>query len=232
MKRLLSIILSAAVLFYGVWPAYSGYSIKGALDAKDPDGLRQRIDFESVRSSLRPAIAAKVESSLDAAAEKAGPGGAKIFAALKTQIMPKIVEVALARVVTPEALIRVHAERGTIKDILNKIIGEQVAKSGGGLGGGIGGSDSAAGFDPGALLGGLAGKKEAAGATKQAPSAAGEPGAAPGITWRNVKGFGLDGPAGIYVRLAKDAAAIEPDLTAHMTFQGSGWMLTGLDPRL
>ena len=238
MKRFVAIVIVAAGLFYAVWPAYSGYSIKSALDAKDPDALRQRVDFEAVRGSMRPAITAKVENVLDDAASRAGPSGAKIYAALKLQIMPKIVEATLARAVTPDALIRVYAERGTIKEILNKIIGEQAGKPGeqagkpgGGLAGGAAGGDGPTGFDAGKLLGGLLGGKDAPGPeTKAVPASAPKSGG--GLTWRNIKGFGFDGPAGVYVRLAKDAAASEADLTAHMSFQGAGWVLTGLEPKL
>ena len=95
MKRLLSLLILGLALFYVAWPAYSGYAIKTALDAKDAAGLNARINFPQVRKSLRPAITVKVESALDAAATKAGPSGAKIYAALKTQLMPKIVEAAL-----------------------------------------------------------------------------------------------------------------------------------------
>ena len=240
MKRLLSLLALGLALFYIAWPAYSGYAIKGALDAKDPEGLRQRIDFDAVRSSMRPAITAKVESTFDAAASKAGPNGSNIFAALKPQFVPKIVDAALGRIVTPEALIRVHGERGTIKDILDKQIGDQVAKAGGlgGLAGAFSGKGSsqgdtagAPGFDAGKVLGGLFGKKDAgAPAAPKSEPASGE--AKPSLSWRNIKGFGMDGLTGIYVSLAKDAAAPDADLTAHMTFQGGGWVLTGLEPRL
>ena len=239
MKRLIGLCVLGLALFYIAWPAYSGYAIRAALDAKDPGALRERIDFESVRTSMRPAITAKVESTLDAAATKAGPNGANIYAALKTQIMPKIVEAALSRVVTPEALIRVHAERGTIKDILDRQIGDQVAKAGGlgGLAGalsgetaGQGGSTNPTGCDAGKLLGGLLGKKETAVPAPKPAATAGE--VKPSLSWRNIKGFGFEGPTGVYLSLAKDAASPEPDLTAHMTFQGGGWMLTGLEPRL
>ena len=130
MKRLLALVVLAAALFYVAWPAYSGYALKAALEAKDVEALRASVDFDSVRETMRPAITVKVETLLDTAAEKAGPAAAKIYAALKTQIMPKIVETALQRAVTPETLIKVHAGRGTLKEVVNKLIGEQVTKEG------------------------------------------------------------------------------------------------------
>jgi Protein of unknown function (DUF2939) len=244
MKRLLSLLILGLALFYVAWPAYSGHVIKSALDAKDATGLNARIDFPQVRNSMRPAITAKVESTLDAAATKAGPSGAKIYAALKTQMMPKIVEAALDKFVTPEALIKVYSERGTIKDLLNKMVGDQVARTGGaGLGdlagvltgnaGQQGETAHQSGYDVGKVLGGLFGTKEtvtAPAATK--PAAVGGKTGGPGMTWRNIKGFGLDSPTGVYISLAKDAAASDADITAHMSFTDGGWVLTGLVPHL
>ncbi len=243
MKRLLSLVVFAATLFYIAWPAYSGYAIKQALDASDAAGLSERVDFPAVRNSMRPAITTKVEETLDATAAKAGPSAAKIYAALKTKFMPKIVEAALDRAITPEALIRINAERGTIKQILDRMVAEQVTKTGGpGLGNaGLGGSGGLAGqaapegaaaqpkFDAGKVLGGWFGGKETGESAKlPAPSAA----KAPPMTWRNVKGYGLDGLTGVYVRLAKDPISSAADVTARMSFVDGGWILTGLEPRL
>jgi Protein of unknown function (DUF2939) len=242
MKRILSLLIVAAALFYIAWPAYSGVAIKAALDGRDASGLRERVDFDAVRDSMRPAITTKVETALDAAAEKAGPSAAKIYAALKTQMMPKIVEASLQRIVTPETLIRVHAERGTIKDIMNKMIGDQVSNSGG-SGGALGalasafagtgagsGAEKPDRFDAGKLIGGLFGAKGNNAAEAPPVDASGP--AKSSVTWRNIRGAGLDGPLGVYVRLSKDPAATEPDITATMSFRGSGWVLTGLEPRL
>ncbi len=243
MKRIVSLLIIAAALFYVAWPAYSGAAIKAALEAKDAGALRERVDFDAVRESMRPAITIKVETVLDAAAEKAGPSAAKIYAALKTQMMPKIVDASLQRIVTPETLVRVYAERGTIKEIMNKMIGEQVS-NGGGLGGALGAlagafagkandksaSDKSGGIDAGKVLGGLFGSK--GNTAPEAPQTALSGPAKPSVSWRNVRGAGLDGPLSIYLRLSKDPSALEPDITATMSFRAGGWVLTGLEPRL
>ena len=236
MKRLLLLVVFAAMLFYVAWPAYSAYVIKTALDNNDADTLNARIDFPAVRASLRPAITAKVEATLDAASAKAGPSGAKIYAALKTKFMPKIIEAALDRALTPEALVRINAERGSIKDILDRLVAEQVTKTGGsGLGGlvgafsqggALGNGDNASDqskFDAGKVLGGLFGKKD--GGSNEAPAQPPTGKAAP-MTWRNIKGYGLDGLTGVHVSVAKDAAASGPDVTARMSFDGTGWLIT------
>lgn len=244
MKRLLAIIFVALGLFYVAWPAYSARAIKVALDEQDAQTLSERIDFPAVRSSMRPAITAKVESALDAAAaSKTGAGAAKIYAALKTQMLPKIVTAALDGLVTPQALIKVNAERGTIRQILDRLVAEQLS-----LGGGLNGVSAAwnaltandgqpdtggKSADVDKLLGRLLGKtppSEAAAPAKSAGSESSSP--RHGLGFRNVKGFGFDSPTGVFLRLAKDPASTEPDLTAHMSFVSGGWILTGLEPRL
>jgi len=235
MKRLIALILVAAALFYGAWPAYSGASIRAALEARDASALSEWVDFEAVRQSMRPAITVKVESTLDAAAAKAGPSASKIYAALKSQMMPKIVEAALSGAVTPDVLIRLYAERGTLKDILNKRIGDQVSKSGGGAITVDAGSATVTspGADAGGFFGGLFGGKSKAPASEApAPPATQDSAAKPSASWRNIRGLGFNGPLEVYVDLAKDPASVRSDLRASMSFRGNGWVLTGLEPQL
>ncbi len=75
MKRLMTLLVLIGLAFYGAWPAYSGYTIKSALAAKDSETLSAKIDFPSVRESMRPAVSAKVETSLAKSLKKAGPAG-------------------------------------------------------------------------------------------------------------------------------------------------------------
>ncbi len=97
------------------WPAYSGYEIKTSLDAHDAARLAAKIDFPSVRASLRPAVAAKVEKTLTAdAASKAGPARAPMTDDLRAKLMPRIIDAVLAVLVTPETLIRIHPSRAAI----------------------------------------------------------------------------------------------------------------------
>jgi hypothetical protein len=54
MRRLVSLVVLAALGFYVAWPAYSLYRIRGALDAQDAQVLASKVDFDSVRESLKP----------------------------------------------------------------------------------------------------------------------------------------------------------------------------------
>ena len=241
MKRLLGLILVLLAAFYVVWPGFAAYQIKSALEAKDKDGLTGLVDFDSVRQSLRPAVTAKVESSINQAAEKAGPAGAGIFGALKGQMMPKLVDSALQQLVTPESLIKLHAGRASLKDAMDQLVVDQVAKEGG-LGAAIpapSGSDSGGlGGTLGKIIGGLLGGSKAETPAAPPPAAPAAAPAAPepaagekpkyGIA--NLKGAGFDGPLAVYLQFAKDPEASKADVTARMTFVNGGWRLTGLEP--
>ncbi len=171
MKLLGFIAIIAAIAFYVAWPAYSGYDINQALEAKDAARLAAKVDFPSVRASLRPAVAAKVENELAVALKKAGPSGGMLTDDVKAHLMPRVIDGVLNALVTPEMLIRIHEQGGSVKEAIDGLVAER-AKSGdvlgdliGGLktgdgsadGGGLGKLGKLAekyGIDPGKVLGG------------------------------------------------------------------------------
>ena len=244
MKSIGFVALVAALAFYVGWPAYSGYEIKAALAAKDKDRLAAKIDFESLRASLRPAVAATVEKRLEATLKNAGPAERALLDQLESRLMGQIIDAVLGALVTPEILIRVLSDGANLKDAIDTIVAERIGKSaalGGLLSGdpGAGGGDSALGKlgkvaekfgqDPGKVLGGLFGTKSAdkPGSPAVVPDPSG-----PGYGLENIKHFGLNGPLGIAIGVARDPAAAEPDLTAEMSFVDGDWKLSGLIPRL
>lgn len=266
MKRLIFLGILAVFGFYAAWPAYTAYQIHQGLKSGNAAQLSSKIDFEKVRSSLRPTIEREADMTLSDTLAKAGSAGAALAPGLKEKILPGLVERTLTALVTPDVLIRFYRERGSAKDRMKRIVMDEAGKMGGiaGLGGGLGGLLGAAGAKPeggkaaelggigsvGALadklgggngLGGLFGKKpQEAPATPPQPASAAEKSASPeesadkappayGLS--NIKGFGFDGPLGLRLGIAKDAAASEPDLTAHMAFTGFDWKLVGLVPR-
>jgi hypothetical protein len=245
-KSLGSVGLLAALAFYVGWPLYSGYEIKTALDRSDAPGLTTRIDFDRVRVSLRPAVAAKVDKAVSDMLAKAGTAGGALGDKLKAQIMPRIVDGVLATLVTPEMLIRIHASGSTLKEALDGLVADRASKSEG-LGGflitspGESGSgnklDEIAGkfgIDTKKVFGGVA--SDSAPPPAPAPEdvlaakGGGKPKPQYGIG--NIKQFSLSGPLGLTVAVARDPAARKPDLTAEMTFIDGGWKLTGLVPTL
>jgi Protein of unknown function (DUF2939) len=260
MKKLIGLLVLALLGFYVVWPAWSGYQIYTALNDKDASLLERKIDFPSVRDSIRPVVTGEVEKQVDQQLKQAGGGlGAAIGGDLKKQLMPKMVDLVLQTVITPANVIRIASEGGDAASTVRKIFEEQMAKAGGmpgmpklGGAGGIGGVaiPGGAGGGLGGLggivnqMGGLPGLPGLGGAAPQVPAATpstAKPAAAPAPTtaagktkfgFANIKSFGFNGPLGFKIAIAKDPAASTPDVTAGMSFSGFDWKVTEVIPRI
>lgn len=260
MKRLIFLLLLLALGFYVFWPAWSGYQIKTALDAGDAQTLSSKIDFASVKESLRPAAYAYAERYLDDTLKTAGPASTVIDDRTKKSLLPKVVDQSLDRLVTPDNMIRIAQQGGSVTSRLSNLVREQMGSMGPipGLGnlsdlaklsrGGSGGAGAAAGLGGliGAAtkgkvnldgLGGLIGgkKKTETDAAPAAPSAspaaeAKDDGGSIGLS--NIKSVGFAGPLGLQVSVAKDGTSESADLTAEMGFRDLDWKLVALRPRL
>ena len=239
MGKLLGLIIVALLGFYVVWPAYTGYRIKNALDTDNADLLAAKIDFDGVRETLKPAVTAEVEKAVTASLQQGGAGNDALILQLKTQVMPKVVETALTGVVTPETILRVYREGADYKATLSQIIGE---KTGGAALGGLAGAGSGAKGGLGDLLGNVSKALGATGidpgkALGAKPPAAGAPtpaatGAKRQYSLANIKSFSMSGPLGFSVGIARDPAATEPDVTADLAFRGGDWKIVGLTPKI
>lgn len=258
MKRLISLIIILGIGFYIGWPAWSGYQIKSALDAGNADTLRQKIDFVSVRQSLRPAATHHAEKMMnDALQTSNSPVATVLDDDTKATLLPNIVDATLDRVVTPENLIRIASQGGDVKDAVAKIVKEQMSGSLGGLSAlsnlpkvRIGDEDGQDGteLDIGGLVGGIVGAATGndqglggllggVGAPKKQAEV--QPVAPPPAKKKTKKKFGLDniksvgfaGPLGLQVGVAQDPKAKKPDLTAEMGFRDMDWKLVALRPR-
>ena len=258
MKRLIALIVLLLAVFYVAWPAWTAYQIATAVKARDADTLDRKIDFASVRTTLRPIAEQKIGEIYDKFQQQAGPAASIIVGQIKKDVIPKIAEQALGNLVTPANLLRVVTEGGTLKANAEKILAEQVGKiglpglSGSGAGAGGGGQLPGGLKLPGGLagLGGSAGLGEIAGklglpglggaqskqdaGKPEAPAAgqAGTPAAPASYGLANIKKFGFLGPFGFEIGVAKDAAAAEPDVIAEMRFVGGNWRVTGIRPKI
>ncbi|MDZ4843250.1 MAG: DUF2939 domain-containing protein [Hyphomicrobium aestuarii] len=255
MSRLLALLILGLVAFYVAWPAWSGYQIKTALDAGDAAGLARKIDFDRVRSSLRPAVTAEVEKSLGAAIAASGQPP-EVVAKVKADATPKLVDTALNGIVTPESVVRLYRERANLRTVVARIVAEKLASREGlaALGslagamspgkvdtgniiGQLGKLAEQSGVDPGKILDGLFGKKDGgAGSVGTTTSGSGAGGTGSGaadsggITIDNIKSFAMVGFTGYAIGIAKDKAATRPDITAELAFTGSDWQLVALTP--
>jgi hypothetical protein len=254
MKKLLALIVLAAIGFYAAWPIYSGWRLMNAMNNGDAAGLANLVDFDSVRRSMRPAVEAQVGQRVDQQMAQMNPLVGKMAGDFKGQITSQVADTVLSQVVTPENVIRIAREGGNVAGTVEKIVMEQMSKAGGlpGLpGGGSGGGGMPA--IPGGLggvLGGLGGLGGAAGqlgipgmgggakvdsAPAPAiapPSTANSPTPKPSYGLGNIKSFGFAGPLGLSLSVARDPAATKPDLTTVMRFTGSDWKITDVVPHL
>lgn len=233
MKLLSGLLILLAGAFYVAWPAYSGYRIKTALEGGDVPGLERGIDFPAVRASMRPVVTEKLAQSFKGAGGGT-PGGDLLAGTIGQAALPKIVDGALDRLLTPQALIRLHAEGKSFKEVIDGLA-KPTAKTGG--------SDLQVGVQVGKWLAELLGKKGEASSSPGAESGSASAGddtatsntAVPEerrLGLGNIKSVMFNGPLSVSVGVARDAKASDADLTATMSFVDGDWKVTGLVPRL
>ncbi|MEL6298406.1 MAG: DUF2939 domain-containing protein [Pseudomonadota bacterium] len=249
MFRFILLILVGVLAFYVGWPAYSGYQINTALKAKDTETLEAKIDFPSVRASMRAPIMAQVEQRMDAAtkaiAEAGGPAGTIDRAKVET-----VVDGALADTVNAQKLAEIVSEGGDLTRAIQAAVLAQVQKAGGitALFRPASPSEPAPQTNGGGLIGGIMRNGEIQGAVSDLagkffksqdiakmlfPAPAGGDGSAAnasemGIS--NIKSVGFAGPLGLTMGVARDPASAQADVTAEMRFEDMDWRLKKMTP--
>jgi hypothetical protein len=254
MKRLMLLVL-LLFGFYVVWPGYSGYQIRNALEAKDATALAEKVDIASVKESLRPFATAEAERTVAEMLEKSKAG--VLGPDIAKKVLPRLIDLSLDALVTPESIIRIYAEHGAVKEAVGRMVRDQLGRSGGiaGLGAALSGTPPG---NTGRVTGAVEGLARAGGARnpvstvptvttptvnipihspvrtvgapEQGPAAAAEVKRGYGLS--NIKRLGPSGPLSIEIGVAKDSSAAEADVVAEMSFTGTDWKLTGLKPRL
>jgi hypothetical protein len=254
MIRILFILLAVFIGGWVAWPAYSAYQIYSGMKTADEGVLQRKINWDSMRTSLRPVVAVEVEKAISDVGGQ-GVSGA-LMPQLKQKFMPQIIDLALKTVVTPKGLAEVMAHGGDVSSTVSRIVSKQLGKlgglgaltsggegsdSGGGLLGGLLGGGKKGG---GGLLGGLLGNKQVrelagdklgkvmGGSKTLEPAVEAETKTdKPSYGLGNIKRFAYTGLGAMEVGVAKDPKADISDVTAVMEFQGFDWKLTGLMPR-
>jgi Protein of unknown function (DUF2939) len=212
MKRYILLALCLLLAFYVGWPLWSAYKIHSALEANDAKTLETKVDFPSVRVSLKPSVTAEVERALERAA--GGVAGQLLGGALKQQLAPQLVDTIVNTVITPQRIGDFYQRRGDIKDILAERMARRRERGDGG------GATGAATETQSAGTGGGGTEKAGAGTTPRVK-----------MGWRNLKRLSFSGPLGFEIGVARDAGAAGPDIVAQLGFQGFDWKLVGLIPR-
>jgi len=261
MRKFLVLALLLLIGFYVGWPAYSAWQIQSAMTGGDPSALARKIEFTSVRESLRPAVSQQVNVEAQKLIGRASVGRNQLNALVKP-MMPKLVDEVLATLVTPQNAIRIAKGTGSVSARISAIVKDQLGKAGDALGPlgrllSSNGGGSATGSSLalprgsgqlGAVVGGLFG--QAAGnrsgqqverapvatpaATPEAPDAASADDGpeAPSFGLSNIKSFGFKGPLAFELGVAQDPNATRPDVTAEMAFTNFDWKIVGIRPRL
>lgn len=119
MRKAFFLIPGLFLIFYIAWPAWSGYRIYDALEKNDIATLERKIDFPSVRESLKPAIRIDVDRTLDRT--PAEVAGQQRDGRLRQEIGPRLVEAALNKIVTAQSIASLYTWRGDISRILKDV---------------------------------------------------------------------------------------------------------------
>ncbi len=251
MKRLLLLIILLAGGFYVGWPAFSGYQIHQGLQSEDVAVLEDRIDFASVRQSMRGPILAQVTKQLQTG------GGAPLKAlgvgadAVDMSKVETIVDGALDQTVTAPKLVEVYKSGEDFGTVLQSAVLKQVSDNGGLTAllkeGALPSSTPSSGSGAGSVIGGLLDNENARGVVgdvvgklvksgdlakllfpKRPEAATAKPSEDFGIG--NIKSVGFAGPLGLTMGVARDTDASEADVTAEMQFENMGWRVKKLTP--
>jgi Protein of unknown function (DUF2939) len=257
MRRLLIIVvLLALVGFYVAWPAWSGWQIKNALDQRSPELLASKVDFPSVRAGLKPIVAVEVQKRVEQALAELGPAAALLGPKLREELAPKLAEAALNSAITPDGVIRIAAEGGSIKDSIEKVLKDQTGRGGlpkmgggtdagagqralgglpGGLGGILGGAGdiaSKSGVNVGGILGGGNSPVKTVPNTPSPAEPATKAAEPAKFGMANVKRLAMTGLASFEVGVARDPKASEADVTATIAFTGGDWKVVSIRPKI
>lgn len=131
MKRLILLIVVIVFGFYVAWPAFSGYQINKALKGNDADALSRKIDFPSVRQSMRGPILAKIDERMVSVMKQLGPAAAVLGGGVKKQQIASIIDASLADVINPQRVMAIYAKGGDFTGAMRDSILKQIDKMGG-----------------------------------------------------------------------------------------------------
>lgn len=240
MGRLLVAILFALIAFYIAWPAVSAWQIYGAVQDKDPSALSSKVDFQSVRDSMRPAVEARISSKIEEMKQSQSGTTAIVAGLVQGGMLSQFTGIVLKSIVTPENMIRLAHEKGSLPEKIERIIRDQMGGVGGRLAQGGGDGQSSVGglfkkLDDSIGGGGIKSFKpgtEQSGTQVVRKTETETTGSPPPVGIDNIKSFGFAGPLAFDIGFARDPKALKPDLTARMEFKEFDWQLTQIVPRL
>jgi hypothetical protein len=121
MRRLIVALLGIAALgcAYAAWPVYSAYEIRRAVLAGDTATLSRKVEWDSLRASLKASITPETVARLSADPDAPRPS---TWQRIKSAVAPSVADTVIERYVTPEHLPRLlgygRIYRGTVRPAL------------------------------------------------------------------------------------------------------------------
>lgn len=131
MKRLILLIVVLVLGFYVGWPAFSGYQIRNALKAEDAGALASKIDFASVRQSMRGPILVKIKERVGTVMKQLGPAAGVLGGGLQDDKIATLIDASLEDVVNANRVTAIYAKGGDFTGAMRDSILKQVDKMGG-----------------------------------------------------------------------------------------------------
>jgi Protein of unknown function (DUF2939) len=131
MIRLIFLVLIALIGFYGAWPAFTGYQIYQGLENNQPDVLASKIDFPSVRRSMRGPVMHQVNTRIETVMKDLGPATKLIGDQIPKENIEKIIDGALESVVSPAKTAEIYANGGSLNEAMKDAILNEINKMGG-----------------------------------------------------------------------------------------------------
>jgi hypothetical protein len=221
MKRLLPLVLLLGIGFYVAWPLWSLHRIAEAIRADDETTLASKIDFPSVRASLRPMLTEEVTKRYEQLQSGSSSLRALLATQMKSDVLPRLVDAALDAVVTPANVLHIARNREALKVAMQRALEDQIILGGFGRRApktGTGSSEEQSG-------GALTPPAAAAGTTRHA-------GASPSLRYglSNIKSFAITSPVDFEIGINRNASAPDAELKARLAFTSYDWKVVGLVP--
>jgi hypothetical protein len=212
MKKLplLFLILLIGLGYYVAWPAWSAYELQNAIKAKDVVTIVRKIDFPSVRASLRPAAVQKLAEL--SAGPRTLPTSAVQAERIKQDAATRIVDRTLEGTATPDGLLRIISETGPLKASIEQLLRDHMSRVG----------------ERTTLVSGAG--TAAAGKSGPVVRTVGteEPRRQSRFGFSNIKSIWPASPFRYEIGIAKDQAATRPDILVDFGFTGTDWKITGI----
>jgi Protein of unknown function (DUF2939) len=120
--RLLKLVLATPLLgiAYIAWPMFSALQIREAIISGDTATLERKVEWASVRASLKGSLSAETKARLEKDPNAPSPS---LWQRIKTGLVPSLAESAVDRYVTPENLPAFFGYRETYRTTIRPALG-------------------------------------------------------------------------------------------------------------